>query len=585
MRRFLTIFFACLLAILFSFFMIGMILVGMASIFGSSTSEKPSVKSKSLLHIKSNTLVKSIGQNEMETVLNLNEQNSITLTDAIHSINRAREDDDISGILLEVNNSSIPAAFRNELLLAIDSFKKSGKKVYAYGTNIDQGAYHLATAADKIFVHPRGMLLLLGYSADITFYKGLMDKLGVEPQIFYAGNFKSATEPYRLKKMSDPNRLQVTELLDDFWDLMLNQIEDSRNIDSTQLANIINTGDALLPTNALENKLVDGLKYEDELEAYIAKELKWKEDTKFEDQSVSLTEYSTHASSYGSDLIAVLHMEGEITGTYNPYAVSEITAEEYLPEIQDLADNEKIKAVVVHINSPGGDAIVSDKIWHGLKKLNKVKPVITYMSSVAASGGYYIAAATREIIAQPRTVTGSIGVFMMSFNAEKLLENKLGLSFDKVKKGNLADYGSLNREMTTNEKQLTQKMVDHVYDRFIKIVQEGRKLPLEKVKEIAQGRVYSGTDAKAIGLVDKLGYLSNAIQSAAKYADLKDYKIREYPKRDNNPLNAFLKSAQMKISSNIIMNPELEAWNNTIQRLRQMNGKVMARQAFDIEIK
>ncbi len=583
MRQFFTIFLACVLAILFSFFILGIFFVGIASAVGSASETSKSVDAKSLLRISSGTQISSIAPSDFESVLSMQEPKAVTLRDAIYSIQKASDDDNIAGILLEVNKMSIEAAYRNELMAAIDSFKKKGKKVYAYGTNIDQGSYHLATAADSVFIHPRGMLLLLGYAADITFYKGLMDKLGIAPQIFYAGDFKSATEPYRLKKMSDPNRLQISELLDDFWDQTLNAIEKSRKLDSTQVANIINNGDALIPEDAHKNKLVDGILYQDELENLLRKELDWDEEDNIEDRSISLVDYKKHASSYGSDVIALLHMDGEITGSYNPYAVESITAEEYLPEIEEIADDDKIKAVVLHINSPGGDAIVSDKIWHAIQELDKKKPVVAYMSSVAASGGYYIAAAARHIVAQPRTITGSIGVFMMSFNAKKLLEQNLGLSFDGVKKGNLADYGTLNREMTPNEKKLTQKMVDQVYERFLYIVKEGRNLPLTRVKEIAKGRVYSGTDAKAIGLVDKLGLLESALNTAANYAEIKDYKIKELPVRENSPLQSFLAASQTRALKN--QTPKIvNEWLYKLQHLQDINGKIMALPAYEIQI-
>ncbi len=543
----------------------------------------PDIQKNSILEINTSMQVKSVTSNDYSSILDLETPEQIKITDLIHTIHKAADDSRIAAILLHTDNNSIPVAYQNEMLLALDSFRNNGKKIYAYGTQIDQNSYYLAASADSIFIHPRGMLLLMGYSADVVFYKGLMDKLGVAPQIFYAGDFKSATEPFRLKKMSEPNKLQVGELLDDFWSLLITRIAKSRNISPSQVESIINSGNSILPEDALSQKLVDATLYRDQLAQILGEKLNWSIKDKMDDKIINIIDYKSQPSRRGNSKIGLLHFSGEIVGDYNPYASSGISAEEYLPIIEELADDEKIKAVVIHVNSPGGDAIASDKIWHSLKELNKVKPVICYMSSVAASGGYYIAAAARKIIAQPHTITGSIGVFMLSFNAEKLFENKLGISFDNVQRGDLANYGEISRPMTEKEKSITQKMVDNIYERFLEIASTSRNIPITRMREIAQGRVYSGKDAQELNLVDDMGYLRDALEVAATMAKLEAYKISEYPQREESPFQALLKSANAKMNQKSAI-PLVDDWYTELQTLALKNRKIMTELPFQMKI-
>lgn len=576
MKQFLISFLACLLALLVAFFSILFFATIVGTAFSGSKSPA-SINDESVLKISSSMSVNPIQTELLSGMLEIDDESSVTLTNMINNVERAKKDNKIKAILLDINTNAIPVAFQNELFEKIKEFKNVGKKVYAYGTTIDQSAYFLGTLADKIFIHPSGMLLLKGYDAEITFYKGLMDKAGVKPQIVYAGNFKSATEPYRLDHMSDANKLQITEMVDTYWDLLLSRISKYRKIERAILESSINDGSAISPTGAIESGLVDEIAYEDQMWNTISKDLKWNKDDNYEEHLVDFEDYATQISKKGSQTVALVHMDGEITGSYNPYAMENISDEEYVPLLRKLEKNEDIKAVVLHVNSPGGDAITSDKIWHAVQNLAKVKPVICYMSNVAASGGYFIASGAQRIWAQPHTVTGSIGVFMMSFDMEELLEDKIGISIDHVQKGDLADYGNMSRPMTEKEKTLTQNMVDKVYTDFKKVVSKGRKMTMDQVEEIAQGRVYMGLKAQELGLVDSIGLLHDAIEDAANTAGISNYGVTEYPQRTISPINAILNQSLIKLNlKSELKYTSMDRWIDEIKMLQFRNNRIMA---------
>jgi protease-4 len=364
------------------------------------------------------------------------------------------------------------------------------------------------------------------------FYKGLLDKIEVETQVIRHGRFKSAVEPFILDKMSNDNRLQTRGFMQSIWNFMLNNIATSRKLSFEELNTLANNFSIREPEDAIKYKLIDKLVYKDE----VLEELKTLTGvTKKEDspQLITLSKYSKGPSLEKKSLkdaqIAIIYASGEIESGEG--ASDKIGSETVSKAIREARLNDKIKAIVLRVNSPGGSALASEVIWREAELANKVKPVVVSMGDVAASGGYYISAASRKIFASPNTITGSIGVFGLIFNAQKMLNNKLGITIDTVKTNRLSDFGSMSRPLTAEEKQIFQQGVEKVYDTFTKRVANGRKMEQANVDSIGQGRVWSGVEAKNIGLVDEFGGLNDAIAAAAKMANLSKYRTVELPKQ------------------------------------------------------
>ncbi len=583
MSDFFKTFLACFLAIVFFVFVVIFLGILSATIFSSGSSKETSVPAQGVLKIRSSMSISATKGPSFSGYGLADIASPLSLTEMLARVKKATRDSKVKAILIEADNGSMGMAFQNELIDALHDFKSAGKKVYAYATYMGQRAYYLSTVADKIVVHPRGMLTLQGLSAQVTFYKGLMDKLGVEPEIIYAGRFKSATEPYRLYKMSEENRKQTTVLIDNFWELLLDRISTTRKISTAELTEIINNAQATYPEEALKLGLIDAMAYEDKFYEDMGKDLGWSQNVDPEEKIIAITDYEAPESKSDAP-IALVDMEGLIRPGQLNSEISDITDTEYLPLLNEIKSNDAIKAVVLHINSGGGDAVVSDKIWHAVTLLSAEKPVVCYISEYAASGGYYIAAAAPIIVAQPHSITGSIGVFRLGFNAEKLFSDKLGITFDQVNKGELAGYGSITKPMNEKEKQLTQDFVDRVYLDFKKVVARGRDLNLDAVEELASGRVYTGRDAMQLGLVDSIGYLSDALRMAAKKAGLNKMDFREYPLRTADPMQLFLEEFATKIMNRPRMDKDLLEWSENIQKLKTMNGRVQMLMPYEIKI-
>ncbi len=584
MSNFFKTFLACFLAIVFFVFILFFFGLLSASLFSSSANSSESTPSNGILKINTNTSITAAKTPSLSGYAFAELPVSSSLTEVLAKIKKAGTDSKIEAILIESNGNAISVAFQNELISALQDFRLAGKKVYAYSTYMSQGGYYLATVADKIVVHPKGMLTINGFDAQVMFYKGLMDKLGIEPQITYAGKFKSATEPYRLYKMSDENRQQTSILVDNFWRLMLDRISAARDISATELTDIINNGEAIYPEDALKHGLIDAMAYEDKFYEDLGKELGWDEETDPEDKIIELSDYTAKVGK-SSAQIALIDMEGTIRGDQSSDEISDITENEYLPIIDEVHENDNIKAVVLHINSGGGDAVVSDKIWHAVKKLATDKPVVCYMSGVSASGGYYISCAAPTIVAQPHSITGSIGVFQLGFNGEKLFNDKLGITFDHVKKGDLAGYGSFTAPMSDKEKKITQNFVDRVYDDFKSVVARGRNLSMDEVESLASGRVYTGTDALNLGLVDSMGYLDDALGIAAREAGITSREFREYPNRVADPMKLFFSELAVKIFSEPRLDADILRFSSKLQELKSMNGRAQMIMPYDIQFK
>ncbi|MBB6240403.1 protease-4 [Pedobacter sp. AK013] len=455
------------------------------------------------------------------------EKDGIGLNDFLKAIQKAKTDDNIKCIYLNVSSPNAGFATLREVRNALIDFKKSHKKIIAYSEVYTQGAYYLASAADKVYLNPEGALEFKGFSSELTFFKGTLEKVGVEMQVIRVGNYKSAVEPFILDKMSDYNRKQVTAYVGGLYNTFLTDIAQSRNIQKDSLYNIADNYEVQQPQDAVNFKMIDALKYKDQ----ILEELKGLSGrTRGENvRSVSINDYAKNNSDTGEgkDKIAVIYANGEISGGEG--SDKQIGSERISRAIRKARLDDDIKAVVLRVNSPGGSALASDVIWREVVLTRKEKPVIASFGDVAASGGYYIGCAADSIFVQPNTITGSIGVFGIIPNFQNLMTNKLGITFDGVKTGKYADIMATNRPMTAGEKFIIQNELNRIYSGFVSRVADGRKKSKAYIDSIGGGHVWIGTDAVQIGLADRIGSFNDAIKAAAKKAKLKNYKVVEYP--------------------------------------------------------
>eukprot|EP01037_Dinobryon_pediforme_P008371 gene8371-8458_t len=570
------------------------LIVVVVFIFGlvaSANDKTVEVDANSVLQISFNSPIAERTPNNPFAGLNflgLDGDKSIGLNDILANIKKAKTDDNIKGIFLNESGITPGEATSEEIRNALIDFKKSGKFIVAYAEIYTQGFYYLASVADKIYINPKGMFLFHGFSQQITFLKGALDKLGIEAQIIKVGTYKSAVEPYFLTKMSDANRLQVTSYLGSLNDHFLAGISESRKINKDSLFNYANELKIRFPEDALKYKLVDGLKYKDEILDDLKQRtgLTAKQDLK----SVDLGDYVKSESSAAGDKkkdsknrIAIVYASGEITGGDGDD--NTIGSEGISKAIRSARLDDKVKAVVLRVNSPGGSSLASDVIWREVMLTKKVKPIIVSMGDYAASGGYYISCAADSIFAEPNTITGSIGIFAVLPNMQKLFNDKLGITFDGVKTGKFADLGNISRPLTPEEHAILQNQVDRGYDEFTKAVAAGRKKTQDYINSIGQGRVWTGAQAIKNGLVDRLGNIDDAIASAAKMAKLKNYKLVSYPEQKSifNKFGAGL-SAQMKAH---FVKSELGdnfRYYEQIKSVTQMMRTPQARLPYDIEI-
>jgi protease-4 len=452
---------------------------------------------------------------------------TVGLNDILEEIRHAAKDNHIKGIYL--NLSDIPAglatvqAIRNEL----QSFKTAGKFIIAYGIGYSQKSYYLASVADKVYMYPEGVIFLKGLSAQIMFYKKALDKLGVQVQVFRHGRFKSFVEPFILDKMSPDNRLQTRSLLLSVWDRMLSEMGGSRNITVGTFNNMADSLTVRTADAALQHKLVDSLLYPDQVMDKIKEKLKLtaKQDISF----IGLDDYreTFNTTKMSSSKIAVIYASGDIvSGTGDD---QEIGSSRISETIKQARLDPEVKAIVLRVNSPGGDAVASDVIWREVHLAKQVKPVIVSMSDVAASGGYYIACDANVIVCEPTTITGSIGVFGLLPNAQQFLNDKLGITVDTVSTNTHAAAGSLFYPLMSNEMAVLQNGIENFYHTFMTRVANGRNMTVAQVDSIAQGRVWSGSQSRKIGLTDTLGGMDLALKIAAEKAHLTDYSIEELP--------------------------------------------------------
>ncbi|MGB4655136.1 MAG: signal peptide peptidase SppA [Bacteroidales bacterium] len=511
---------------------------------------------------------------------------AMTLNEVVKTLDNAAEDPSISGIFMDI--SAVPTGFGNleEIRNALVDFKSSGKFIYAYADDLTQKGYYIASVADSVFLNPVGSMEFKGLATQVAFFSGMLKKLDIEPQIIRHGKFKSAVEPFIQDKMSPENRLQTEAFLGSMWQHILQQISQRRNISVEDLNNIADRFLINSANDALEHKLVDRLVYRDQILQTIANktEAKDTESIKF----LKLSEYSTSANAkvaeISKDRIAVIYASGNIIKGKGKGASSEVISDEKVSKlIRKVRNDDKIKAVVFRINSPGGDALASEVIWREAKLTKEVKPFIVSMGNVAASGGYYIACSANKIFSNPTTLTGSIGVFGVIPNTQKFFSNKLGVTFDRVKTNQYSDYISGLRPLTAEETQFMTKNVEDIYSVFTSRVAEGRNMQVADVDNIGQGRVWSGINAKQIGLVDEFGGLKAAVIEAANLASLDSYRVVEYP-RKKEPIEILMESFS-NMSETKLKNEFGEYYNyiQMIKQIKQMEGvQALMPQNYDI---
>lgn len=515
-------------------FTVAMGIIGVISILGmvASTDATPKVKDNSVLVLDLNGVMQERSEDDFYGFLTGGEMSSLGLDDLTEAVEKAKADDNVKGIYIEAgmfapDGPASVQALRDKLV----DFKKSGKWIVAYGDQYTQSAYWLCSVADKVIVNPEGMVDWHGLCTETMYFKDLMAKFGVKMQIAKVGKFKSAVEPYFADKMSDANREQISVYLNGIWGNIVNDVAQSRKLDSKTLNAY---ADSLVTfasaDELLKLKLVDQVAYYDEVRADIKKRLDLDEDDNISQVSVSQMCAQPNKNK-ADDRIAVYYAYGDIVSDTQG-GMSEgasICSANMVPDLEALMNDDDVKAVVLRVNSPGGSAYASEQIWRAVTRLKAKKPVVVSMGTYAASGGYYISCAANYIYAEPTTLTGSIGIFGMFPDVSGLLTDKLGLKFDQVKTNKYSNFGTSSRPFTEEEMTYLTNMVDRGYKTFTKRVSDGRKIPVERVYEIAEGRVWLGQDALKIKLVDGIGGIDQAVAKAAELAKVKEYRTRAYP--------------------------------------------------------
>lgn len=583
MKSFFKSFFASLLAIVVFFGLIFILFFGIAGALLAD--EQVKVDPKSVLVID---LAKKMSDRKIDDPFAeiSGDEAYPDLSTAVKLIEHAAKDSLIKGVYIIAKDNGNGAASASELRNALLEFKKSKKFIIAYGDYVSQAAYGVAAVSDKVYCHPKGMFEWQGMSVEYVFFKNLLDKLEIKPQIFYAGKFKSATEPFRETSMTAANKEQTQVWLTDLYNNMLNNVAASRKISVDSLIKYAEEFRIDAPEKAVQLKLIDGLKYDDEVKQEIKSLLKLAKTDKI--NFVSLPDYEKGADiteGYAKDKIAVVFAEGDIM--YGKPSPETITSDEYLSILRTIKQDKSIKAVVLRVNSPGGSSLASEIIWREIEMIKKEgKKVIVSMGNVAASGGYYIACNADKIFVQPNTITGSIGVFSVVPDFSSFMKNKLGITFDGVATSKYADLPSVTRALTDEEKKIIQREVDKTYLTFKTRVAEGRKLSLEYVDSVAQGRVWTGKRAIDLKLADQLGGLNEAIAEAVKMNGLKEYRIRTYP--EPKSFFEYIMDVYPDELSKASIKKELGAEEYEIfQRMKQLKnekGEIKARMPFELSI-
>ena len=573
-----------LMSIILLFIFIGML----SSLASFSKKEAVLLKPKSVLHLTLTTeIVDRGGGNPFESFdpMSFQPKPATGLNELIKNLKKAKNDPNVDGIYLDLTLLQAGWASVDEIRQAMIDFKESGKFIVAYGETYTQNAYYLATVADKVYLHPEGSIDFRGLNSELIFFKNMLEKVGVEPQVIRHGKYKSATEPFFLEQMSPENREQVLSYVSSIWNSVLKGISDSRGLTVNHIndvANAYNTRNAAL---ALESRMIDGIMHRDEVLEELRERLEKDEarDIEFVELSkyMNVPESKEARAPRSSDKIAVIYGMGNIlSGSGNERSMG---SDRIAAAIREARLDESVKAIVFRINSPGGSALASDVILREVKLASGVKPMIASMGDVAASGGYYVACGADMIVASPSTITGSIGVFGMIPNMQNFFNNKLGITFDNVKTNEYADMMTVSRPLRPNERDIIQENIEQVYSTFTTHVAEGRGISVAQVDSIGQGRVWSGAEAVQIGLVDELGGLTYAIEKAAEKAGLETYRLVEYPTRKDfftQLLEDFGQVQEVFVKRKL---GEAYQYYKQVEQMNQMPG-ILTRMPYDIII-
>lgn len=529
MAQFLKFLFAsCLGTALALFLLFFVVIGGIGALAGEASKAKP-IGANSVLHLRFNHPIPELMDNVENAAFQLNSDRVLGLHDITTAIRQAANDDDIKGIFLEPEMMESGFATASSIRQALVDFKASGKFIYSYGPYYSQTGYYLSSVSDQVTLAPLGLVDWRGFSAQYMFFKDALDRLDVNFEVFFAGRYKSASEPYRRNDMSAESKEQTRAFLDEMYRLMLDDVAASRKLSVAQLKTMANTYAGISTEAALEGGLVDKVVYREALMAQMREAIGLDADA-----DVALVKLSDYHSAKvkpetKGDKIAVLIAEGTIVDGKGE--IAQIGDKTYVKLIEEIRNDDDIKAVVLRVNSPGGSAMASDHIWQALMDVKAAgKPLVVSMGAVAASGGYYIAAPADKIFAEPGTITGSIGVVMAIPQFQDMLKNKLGIHLDSVKTGPYSTGIGVGFNMSEGEKALLRNRTDAMYGTFLSRVSTGRNMKVAAVDSVAQGRVWVGTTAQKIGLVDELGDLQSAIKSAAQLANLTEYHTVDYPK-------------------------------------------------------
>lgn len=589
-------FFKFTLATLTGIVLSGIVLfiIGIATLVGiiSSSDTETVVKKNSVMMLDLKGTLVERTQESLEGLLGKftgEAGNTYGLDDILASIKKAKENDNIKGIYIQASWLDAPYASLQAIRTALEDFKESGKFVVAYSDNYTQGLYYLSSVADKVMLNPKGMIEWRGLASAPIFYKDLLQKLGIEMQVFKVGTYKSAVEPFTSTEMSPANKEQVTAFIGSTWNQILDGVSASRKIEKDSLNAYADRMLMFYPSDeSVKCGLADTLIYQNNVRSYLKTLVKINEDDRLPilglDDMINIKKSVPKDKS--GDILAVYYASGEITD-YDGSATSDegIVGSKMIRDLRKLKEDDNVKAVVLRVNSPGGSAFASEQIWHAVKELKANKPVIVSMGDYAASGGYYISCAADSIIAEPTTLTGSIGIFGMIPNVKGLTE-KIGLTFDVVKTNKFSDFGNLMRPVNGDERALLQMMISQGYDLFVSRCAEGRHMTKEGIEKIAEGRVWTGEMAKGIGLVDELGGIDKALEIAARKAELKGYTIVSYPTK-KDILSTLLDVQPNNYVESQVLKSQLGDYYKDFNLLRNIKERAMiqARVSFELNVK
>ena len=569
-------------------------IIGMVTLFGivSTSDTETVVKKNSVMMLDLNgTLVERTQESPLGILSELfsDDSNTYGLDDILSSVKKAKENENIKGIYLQASMLGTSYASLQEIRNALLDFKESGKFIIAYGDSYTQGLYYLSSVADKVLLNPKGMIEWRGIASAPLFYKDLLQKLGIEMQIFKVGTYKSAVEPFTSTEMSPANREQVTAFIHSIWGQVTEGVSASRSHPVDSLNAYADRMLMFYPAEeSVQCGLADTLIYRNDVRNYLKQWVDLKEDDRLPVLGLNdmINVKKNMPKDKSGNIVAVYYASGEITD-YSGSSASEegIVGTKVIRDLRKLKDNDDVKAVVLRVNSPGGSAFASEQIWHAVKELKTKKPVIVSMGDYAASGGYYISCVADTIVAEPTTLTGSIGIFGMMPNAKELSE-KIGLTYDVVKTNKFADFGNIMRPFNEDEKTLMQMMITQGYDTFVSRCAEGRNMTKEAIEKVAEGRVWTGEAAKELGLVDELGGIDTALEIAVKKAGIEGYTVVSYPAKQDF-LSSLLDTKPTNYVEAQILKSKLGEYYQQFGMLKNLTERSMiqARIPFELNIK